>query len=105
MAPPLPRRQMLGLLAAGFVSACSVPSGGRSKQAGPDVTSSTTAPLKPVPLPDDGPPFDRDHPMSGFVAFGDFGGGPAQGAVAAGMLQWSATATGSTRSSPPATTS
>jgi 3',5'-cyclic AMP phosphodiesterase CpdA len=26
--------------------------------------------------------------MSGFVAFGDFGGGPAQGAVAAGMLQW-----------------
>ncbi len=26
--------------------------------------------------------------MAGFAAFGDFGGGPAQGAVAAGMLRW-----------------
>jgi 3',5'-cyclic AMP phosphodiesterase CpdA len=34
------------------------------------------------------PSFDRVHPMSGFVAFGDFGGGADQGAVAAGMLQW-----------------
>jgi hypothetical protein len=41
-----------------------------------------------VPVDTGQPPFDRVNPMSGFVAFGDFGGGPAQGAVAAGMLQW-----------------
>jgi 3',5'-cyclic AMP phosphodiesterase CpdA len=87
---PLSRRHMLGLLAAGFVTACSpaLPSV-NSDTTLPDLTTSTTTPVKPAPLPDDGqPPFDRVHPMSGFVAFGDFGGGPAQGAVAAGMLQW-----------------
>ena len=61
-------------------------------QSGAAATSSTTAPpttTTTIPLPDDGqPPFDTVHPMSGFAAFGDFGGGPAQGAVAAGMLRW-----------------
>jgi len=96
MAPaPLSRRQMLVLLGAGFVSACS-PAGKRDATLpGAAVSSSTTtAPpptttTTPPPLLDDGqPPFDTVHPMSGFAAFGDFGGGPAQGAVAAGMLQW-----------------
>src|SRR5581483_10150910 len=55
--------------------------------------STTTAPVPPAPaspLPAGAaqPFFDTVHPMSGFVAFGDFGGGPAQGAVAASMLQW-----------------
>ncbi|MDQ1568767.1 MAG: hypothetical protein QOF96_3647, partial [Actinomycetota bacterium] len=95
MAPaPLSRRNMLGLLAAGFVTACTPTRRERGAALGSTTTAvpsntSTTIPLNPVPLPDDGqPPFDIDHPMSGFVAFGDFGGGTAQGAVAAAMLQW-----------------
>jgi hypothetical protein len=93
MAPaPLSRRQMLGLLAAGFVTACA-PSRQEHGALGSSSTTSTAPPTitttTVVALPDDGqPPFDRDHPMSGFAAFGDFGGGPAQGAVAASMLQW-----------------
>jgi hypothetical protein len=88
---------MLGLLAAGFVTACSParrqggsalpsPSSTGATTVPPATTATTAAP--PVPSGDGEPPFDRLHPMSGFVAFGDFGGGPAQGAVAAGMLQW-----------------
>jgi hypothetical protein len=96
MAPaPLSRRQMLVLLGAGFVTACSpTRRSPEAAQSGAAATSSTTAPpttttTVPPPLPDDGqPPFDTVHPMSGFAAFGDSGGGPAQGAVAAGMLQW-----------------
>ncbi|MDQ1497387.1 MAG: hypothetical protein QOI86_727 [Actinomycetota bacterium] len=95
MAPaPLSRRNMLGLLAAGFVTACTPTRRergaalGSTTTAAPSTTSTTTS-VNPIPLPDDGqPPFDVDHPMSGFVAFGDFGGGTAQGAVAAAMLQW-----------------
>src|SRR5258707_285955 len=91
MAPaPLSRRQMLGLLAAGFLTACA-PSRREHGALGSSSTTSTAPPTTTttVALPDDGQPaFDRVHPMAGFVAFGDFGGGPAQGAVAAGMLQW-----------------
>ena len=52
--------------------------------AAPSTTTTTTLPKFVSELP----PFDTVDPMAGFVAFGDFGGGPAQGAVAAGMLQW-----------------
>jgi len=81
---------MLGLLGAGLVTACS-PS---RRERGSEAASSTTA-AAPSPTTtsapkfvSDQPPFDTVNPMSGFVAFGDFGGGPAQGAVAARMLQW-----------------
>jgi len=84
------RRQMLGLLAAGFLTACTAP---RREHGAAVPASTTTAPVPPAPaspLPAGAaqPFFDTVHPMSGFVAFGDFGGGPAQGAVAASMLQW-----------------
>jgi hypothetical protein len=86
---------MLGLLAAGFLTACTPTrrehgaalssSSSPATTAPPPTTATSAAPT----LSSDGePPFDRIHPMAGFVAFGDFGGGPAQGAVAAGMLQW-----------------
>ena len=92
---PLSRRQMLGLLAAGFLTACtstrrehgaalSSPSSSTTATVPPTTTTGTA----PLAAGDAGPAFDRVHPMSGFVAFGDFGGGAAQGAVAAGMLQW-----------------
>jgi hypothetical protein len=91
MAPPLSRRQMLGLLGAGLFVACTP----TRREEGTEATSSTasTAPATTTTLPAPGvtdgqPPFDRVNPMSGFAAFGDFGGGPAQGAVAARILQW-----------------
>jgi tartrate-resistant acid phosphatase type 5 len=88
-ARPISRRQMLGLLAAGFLTACSPPRREHGT-ALPSSTSSssttTTGTTAPRVVGD--PTFDTVHPMSGFVAFGDFGGGLAQGAVAAGMLQW-----------------
>jgi Calcineurin-like phosphoesterase len=88
-AGQISRRQMLGLLGAGVLTACTAP----RRERGAALPSSTTAPAAPAaasPLPPGAsvPVFDTVHPMSGFVAFGDFGGGPAQGAVAAGMLQW-----------------
>jgi hypothetical protein len=83
---------MLGLLGAGFLTACAPTRRERGTEPAPSTTTTaptTTTTSAPVPLPSDGqPPFDTVHPMSGFMAFGDFGGGPAQGAVAAGMLQW-----------------
>jgi hypothetical protein len=87
---PLSRRQMLGLLGAGLLTACSPTRRERGSAAQPSstttapTTTTTTAPKFVSSLP----PFDTVNPMSGFVAFGDFGGGPAQGQVAAGMLQW-----------------
>ena len=85
----LPRRRMLGLLGAGLLTACSPTrrEGGReaaSSTTTAPTTTTTTAPKFVSSLP----PFDTVNPMSGFVAFGDFGGGPAQGQVAASMLQW-----------------
>src|SRR4051794_3758172 len=92
MAPaPLSRRQMLGLLGAGLLTACAPTRRERGTEEAAPSTAATAAPTTtaPPPLPSDGsPPFDTVRPMSGFAAFGDFGGGPAQGAVAAGMLQW-----------------
>jgi 3',5'-cyclic AMP phosphodiesterase CpdA len=87
----LSRRQMLGLLGAGLLTACTPTRREHGAEAAPSTTASGAAPTTtaPPPLPSDGtPPFDTVHPMSGFAAFSDFGGGPAQGAVAAGMLQW-----------------
>jgi len=81
---------MLGLLGAGLLTACSP---ARQRERGTEAASSTTT--APTTTTTAGPKFvselpvfDTVNPMSGFVAFGDFGGGPAQGAVAAGMLQW-----------------
>ncbi|HEY4408573.1 MAG TPA: metallophosphoesterase [Acidimicrobiia bacterium] len=87
----LTRRQMLGLLAAGLFTACS-PSrndhGSAVATSPPSTGPTPPATATPLPAGVVEPFFDTVHPMSGFVAFGDFGGGPAQGAVAAGMLQW-----------------
>jgi 3',5'-cyclic AMP phosphodiesterase CpdA len=92
MAPaPLSRRQMLGLLGAGFVVGCSPTHRERGTEAASSTTSAPTTTTTAAPVvfaPDGQPPYDAVNPMSGFVAFGDFGGGSAQGAVAAGMLQW-----------------
>lgn len=88
---PLSRRQMLGLLGAGLLTACT---SSRQSDGALSSSSSSTAPpatttTAPPPLPSDGsPPFDRVNPMSGFVAFGDSGGGADQAAVAAGMVRW-----------------
>jgi len=92
MAPaPLSRRQMLGLLGAGFLTACAP----TRREHGAEIASSSTASTAPTTTTTTAPrfvselpAFDTVNPMAGFVAFGDFGGGPAQGAVAAGMLQW-----------------
>lgn len=80
-AAPLSRRQMLGLLAAGFFTACAP---ARREGGTEAASSSTTTTAVPTTTTTTAPP----GPLSGFVAFGDSGGGPAQGAVAAGMLQW-----------------
>ena len=84
----LSRRQMLGLLAAGFFTACTAPRREHGVAAPPPTSSAPPAGPSPLPAGAAQPIFDTVHPLSGFVAFGDFGGGPAQGAVAAGMLQW-----------------
>src|SRR5918992_3695708 len=87
---PLSRRQMLGLLGAGLLTACSPPRRQRGTEAASSSTTTapTTTTTSAPKFVSELPPFDTVNPMSGFVAFGDFGGGPAQGAVAAGMLQW-----------------
>jgi hypothetical protein len=95
-AVALSRRQMLGLLGAGLLTACTstrqAPDGALSSSSttpAPTSTGPTTTTTTPPPLPSDGsPPFDRVNPMAGFVAFGDSGGGADQDAVAAGMLRW-----------------
>ena len=82
---------MLGLLGAGLLTACSPTRRERGTEAASSTTTpapSTTTTAAPPKFVSSLPPFDTVHPMSGFVAFGDFGGGPAQGAVAASMLQW-----------------
>jgi hypothetical protein len=91
MAPaPITRRQMLGLLGAGLLTACSPTR--REHGTGTVASSTSTAPPTTTTsaprFVSELPPFDTVNPMSGFVAFGDFGGGPAQGQVAASMLQW-----------------
>src|SRR5687768_692894 len=90
-AVPLSRRQMLGLLGAGLLTACSSTRQGSDGAVSSSSTTAapTTTTTPPPPLPSDGsPPFDRVNPMAGFVAFGDSGGGEDQDAVAAGMLRW-----------------
>jgi hypothetical protein len=84
------RRQMLGLLAAGFLTACTSTrhEGGAALPTSTSTSTSTSTTTTTVPHPVGDPTFDTVHPMSGFVAFGDFGGGPAQGAVAGNILQW-----------------
>ncbi len=82
---------MLGLLGAGLLTACSPTRRERGTEAAssatPAVPSTTTTNGAPKFVSSQ-PPFDTVHAMSGFLAFGDFGGGSAQGAVAASMLQW-----------------
>src|SRR2546423_10580394 len=87
---PLSRRQMLGLLGAGFLTACSPTrrEHGTESASSSTTTAPTTTTTSAPKFVSEQPPFDTVHPMSGFVAFGDFGGGPAQGAVAATMLHW-----------------
>jgi 3',5'-cyclic AMP phosphodiesterase CpdA len=83
---------MLGLLGAGLFVACSPTRREHGTETAASSTTATTVPpttTTTVALVSDGqPPFDTVNPMSGFAAFGDFGGGPAQGAVANAMLQW-----------------
>jgi len=91
MAPaPLSRRQLLGLLGAGFLTACTPARREHGTEIGSSSTSTapTTTTMAAPKFVSELPAFDTVNPMAGFVAFGDFGGGPAQGAVAAGMLQW-----------------
>lgn len=61
---------------------------------GPPETTTTepeAAPATPMqPLEPDVDPAAPGGPLAGFVAFGDFGGGPAQGAVAQAMVRWAA---------------
>ena len=87
---PLSRRQMLGLLGAGLLTACSPTrrEHGTETAASSTTTAPTTTTTAAPKFVSSQPVFDTVTPMSGFVAFGDFGGGPAQGQVAAGMLQW-----------------
>ena len=87
---PLSRRQMLGLLGAGLLTACSPTrrESGTETASSTTTTAPTTSTTAAPKFVSNLPPFDTVNPMSGFVAFGDFGGGPAQGQVAAGMLQW-----------------
>jgi hypothetical protein len=84
---------MLGLLGAGLLTACSPTRRERGTEARglhlpPPTQAASSTTTVPTRFVSNQPPFDTVHPMSGFVAFGDFGGGPAQGAVAASMLQW-----------------
>jgi hypothetical protein len=77
---PLTRRQALAagvvpLLSA--VAGCDAPGTGRSP-ADPPTPAPTTAPAS-------------QPARAGLVAFGDFGGGPAQAAVARAMERWAAT--------------
>jgi hypothetical protein len=80
---------MLGLLGAGLLTACSPTRREHGAEAASSTTSGPTTSTTAGPVFKSSlPAFDTVHPMAGFAAFGDFGGGPAQGAVAAGMLQW-----------------
>jgi hypothetical protein len=88
---PMSRREMLWLLGAGLLTACSPTRREHGTEVEPTTTSSTAPTTTTTAAPkfaSELPAFDTVNPMSGFVAFGDFGGGPAQGAVAASMLQW-----------------
>jgi len=82
--PPLtrPRRRAiaLALLLCAAVAGCSGGSGAAGQGTGPPATPAT---LPPTPTP-------SGEVVSGFVAFGDFGGGEAQVAVARAMERWAA---------------
>jgi 3',5'-cyclic AMP phosphodiesterase CpdA len=70
----------LALALAAVVAGCAArPDGGPSAPTAPTATTPATASAK-------GPP--AGPVRSGFVAFGDFGGGPAQVAVADAMERW-----------------
>jgi 3',5'-cyclic AMP phosphodiesterase CpdA len=80
----LPRRLVVGLLGAALLVACTDSRSERGTQAPSSSTSRPPATAAPTTTTTTVPP----GPIAGFLAFGDFGGGPAQGAVAASMLQW-----------------
>jgi Calcineurin-like phosphoesterase len=67
----------LALLLCAGVAGCDSGNGAAGQPAGPPVT---VAPAPPPP----------GRVIAGFVAFGDFGGGEAQGAVAGAMERWAA---------------
>lgn len=121
----LSRRQALRLLGAALLAgACGAPARTARRAAGPgsrpsatiattttrlpappatatttatgpaDPTTTTQPPEPPAPQAED----VRVGPLAGFVAFGDFGGGPAQRAVAQAMLAGWRPATASTPS-------
>jgi 3',5'-cyclic AMP phosphodiesterase CpdA len=77
-------RGAIWLLTAVLVTACTgeAPRAERGSAA-PATTATSVPPITVATLPPPPP-----GPVSGFVAFGDFGGGPAQGAVAAAMERW-----------------
>jgi tartrate-resistant acid phosphatase type 5 len=53
-------------------------------------TSASTTTSTPAPSTTTTTAPDPDVPIAGFVAFGDFGGGPGQRGVAQAMLRWAA---------------
>jgi 3',5'-cyclic AMP phosphodiesterase CpdA len=73
------------LLAAVALVGAACTGDGRRQEGGSAAPTSATSvpPVTAATLPPSPP-----GPISGFVAFGDFGGGPAQGAVAAAMERW-----------------
>jgi 3',5'-cyclic AMP phosphodiesterase CpdA len=84
------RRRLVPALAAAaalLLAACGRPGPAPPATGTTEVTSVGTTIAAPVPPPSTAP---GDPVLSGFVAFGDFGGGPAQLDVAAAMERWGA---------------
>jgi 3',5'-cyclic AMP phosphodiesterase CpdA len=77
-------RRAVWLLMAAVVAGACTGEARRAEHGGVTTTAppNSAAPVTTTTLP---PP---PGPLSGFVAFGDFGGGPAQGAVATAMERW-----------------
>jgi acid phosphatase len=85
----MPRLTVIVVLAAALLSACG--SDGHKAATSPSTvaTSSSTSSTAPTTTAAVTAPAG-EQVVSGFVAFGDFGGGGAQYAVAAGMSKWAA---------------
>jgi 3',5'-cyclic AMP phosphodiesterase CpdA len=74
-----------GLAAAVLTAGCRAGQGGATTAVGPPPTTTVAGPPPTTAAGAAGGPVS-----SGFVAFGDFGGGAAQGAVAGAMERWAA---------------
>ena len=77
------RRRAVWFLTAVLVAVACTGDSPRTERGGVTTTAAAAPPVTAATLPPSPP-----GPVSGFVAFGDFGGGPAQGAVAAAMERW-----------------